>query len=410
MKFDPDGNIIWARKDSISVQPDPELQDQDSRSFCILPNNGFASAGIYGWNEGYVLLRNENGVKTNEFLFEDMNYKAMTLAHNDSGLILVGSNDGTILHKIDFDGNTIWEYNYFSYNSTSPVAIIQTNDGGYAVLSFSYIGSKSLLLKVDAEGSVQWVKEYQYLDYYTSPRTIIQTSDNGFLISNEADNPDIENSMGGFIVKTNSNGDSTWTKKFQIEYLGNLFSALEIGDEYILFGINNNCGNIVIAKLDSETKEEISYSELGDLGYTSSQQPFQQSDTGFIGFIKQHYRFVLFKSDENGIITNNEDINIVSDNIITNYPNPFSSISTNRNNGTNICFSITSNSNIELVIYNVKGQKIKTLVNNLYKAGEHTIFWNGKNNHNKPVTSGVYFACLRQNNKVVAVKKCMIIN
>jgi len=67
-----------------------------------------------------------------------------------------------------------------------------------------------------------------------------------------------------------------------------------------------------------------------------------------------------------------------------NYPNPF-------NPETNIKYYLKSDSFIELDIYNIKGQKIKTLDHGFKKNGEHLILWDGKDNNNKAVGSGVYF-------------------
>ncbi len=67
-----------------------------------------------------------------------------------------------------------------------------------------------------------------------------------------------------------------------------------------------------------------------------------------------------------------------------NHPNPF-------NPTTNIRFSTTKAGNISINIYNIKGEKIKTLVNGAYPIGEHNVVWNGKDNNGKTVSSGVYF-------------------
>ena len=67
-----------------------------------------------------------------------------------------------------------------------------------------------------------------------------------------------------------------------------------------------------------------------------------------------------------------------------NYPNPF-------NPDTNISFSLTEADKVEIIIYNSKGQKVRTLVDGNYSAGEHIVNWNGKTDEQKPAISGVYF-------------------
>jgi len=49
------------------------------------------------------------------------------------------------------------------------------------------------------------------------------------------------------------------------------------------------------------------------------------------------------------------------------------------------------NNYVSLEIYNMKGQKVKQLVSGQLSAGQHSIVWNGKDDNNKTVSSGIYF-------------------
>jgi hypothetical protein len=91
----------------------------------------------------------------------------------------------------------------------------------------------------------------------------------------------------------------------------------------------------------------------------------------------QRVNFELMNSDEN-------ELNLYHS-LQQNYPNPF-------NPTTTIKFSVaTDNQATELTIYNLKGQKVKTLVNDQLAAGLHSVTWNGKDSNNNNVASGVYF-------------------
>ncbi len=70
-------------------------------------------------------------------------------------------------------------------------------------------------------------------------------------------------------------------------------------------------------------------------------------------------------------------------NLLENYPNPF-------NSSTNICYSLTTSADIRLNIYNIKGERVLTLINQHQSAGKFEISWNGRNDNNIPVASGVY--------------------
>jgi hypothetical protein len=69
---------------------------------------------------------------------------------------------------------------------------------------------------------------------------------------------------------------------------------------------------------------------------------------------------------------------------LSNYPNPF-------NPTTTISLSIPEESNVELSIFNIKGQKIRTLRNDQYPKGNHSVIWDGKDSNDKRVGSGIYF-------------------
>jgi hypothetical protein len=67
-----------------------------------------------------------------------------------------------------------------------------------------------------------------------------------------------------------------------------------------------------------------------------------------------------------------------------NYPNPF-------NPTTKMTVAVPKAAMVEIVVYNILGQKVRTLVNEVKPAGYHTIEWNGKSDVGSIVPSGVYF-------------------
>jgi len=85
-----------------------------------------------------------------------------------------------------------------------------------------------------------------------------------------------------------------------------------------------------------------------------------------------------------------------------NYPNPF-------NPSTTIKFYIHSKTEVELTIYNIKGQKVKTIVNSELDEGNHSVIWNGDDESGKLVGSGVYFYKLSVNGKSKSVNKCLML-
>ena len=67
-----------------------------------------------------------------------------------------------------------------------------------------------------------------------------------------------------------------------------------------------------------------------------------------------------------------------------NYPNPF-------NPSTDIQYGLAEAGNVEIVIYNVLGQKVRTLVNGRKEAGNYVVRWHGRNDNGQSLPSGMYF-------------------
>jgi hypothetical protein len=67
-----------------------------------------------------------------------------------------------------------------------------------------------------------------------------------------------------------------------------------------------------------------------------------------------------------------------------NYPNPF-------NPQTTISFALAAEDHVKLEIYNVKGQKIKSLIDEVKPAGNYQLIWNGDDERGNKVSSGIYF-------------------
>ena len=84
-----------------------------------------------------------------------------------------------------------------------------------------------------------------------------------------------------------------------------------------------------------------------------------------------------------------------------NYPNPF-------NPETTISFEIPESGIVSLQIYNLKGQLIRTLINDFLPAGKQSLVWNGTDNENKPVASGVYLYKIKAGKNSTTAKMLLL--
>ncbi len=84
-----------------------------------------------------------------------------------------------------------------------------------------------------------------------------------------------------------------------------------------------------------------------------------------------------------------------------NYPNPF-------NPGTQISFDLPKTTKVSLAVYNVFGQKVRTLIDTNLPAGWYTVTWDGKDDKGIKVASGVYFCRLLAGDKVSTKKMTLV--
>ena len=80
--------------------------------------------------------------------------------------------------------------------------------------------------------------------------------------------------------------------------------------------------------------------------------------------------------------------NVLVTKLYPNNPNPF-------NPETNINYSLAKGGDVELNVYNLKGQRVRNLIKDNVEAGDHSIIWDGKNDKGADVSSGVYFYQLK---------------
>lgn len=69
--------------------------------------------------------------------------------------------------------------------------------------------------------------------------------------------------------------------------------------------------------------------------------------------------------------------------LLQNYPNPFTPETT-------IKYTLPKSTLVKLVIYDMLGREVKTLVNELQQQGVKSVVWDGKNNHGQPLPNGLY--------------------
>ncbi len=101
-------------------------------------------------------------------------------------------------------------------------------------------------------------------------------------------------------------------------------------------------------------------------------------------------------------VGSNEEVIQLNNINLYNYPNPF-------NPTTTIKFNLLESGKVKLIIYNIKGQKVKILMDCYTSPGDFELIWDGKDDNSFPVGSGIYFYQLNINGNSKAINKMILL-
>lgn len=122
-----------------------------------------------------------------------------------------------------------------------------------------------------------------------------------------------------------------------------------------------------------------------------------ESSSSNTASIQQNTVFPLAKDSVNS----SESISTVTSSSIKSFPNPF-------NPETNITFQLKDDSYVNMQIFNIRGQLVRSLVNNNIEAGQYTLKWDSKDDIGRDVPSGVYLCCIDAENFHKSIKLLLV--
>lgn len=174
-----------------------------------------------------------------------------------------------------FLGETDWAKNFGGSGDESAQAIINTNDGGFAILGFSNstdgdISDKTIavndywLIKLDAEGNLLWNKTYGG-SKDDRGQSLVQTSDGGYALTGYAmsDDGDGSNNEGfhdNWIVKVDASGIIEWEKSYGFSGHDHSYDILKTEDDGLFF---TGFLDITSARADGNIEKANSFTRHG---------------------------------------------------------------------------------------------------------------------------------------------------
>lgn len=214
-----------------------------------------------------------------------------------------------------------------------------------------------------------------------------------------------ENRTGGYLIDAENfaavNGDSDWSY---------YFSEIDVPE-------NTNYFDLVANNDPPSINESFAwFDNIGLIGWDGWQEKTASPD--FVINPNDHYylqiradelpadasvQFTHTAYEENPVQISNNIPVVTNAHLRSNYPNPF-------NPETKIEFSLDDQGGKTVLnVYNIKGQKVRSLINDYLPKGNHTTVWNGTNDEGKAVSSGVYFYHLKFNGEHINTKKCLLL-
>jgi hypothetical protein len=398
-------------------------------------------------DNGWLLKTNSVGDSLWSRTFGGSGFSCFWAVHqtDDGGYILAGYYDVSVedstdfwLLKTDANGDSLWSRHYGGHGADQCASAQVTSDGGYILagytMSFGSGDADVWLLKVSAEGDSLWSRTFggpaRDLCY-----KVRQTSDGGFILAGNTDSygagstdfwmiktnedgdslwsrtfgltgPDEchsiqQTSDGGYIlvgvgsssgirpwlVKTDANGDSLWSRTVPLRVYGVCHDVLQLTDGGYLLGgyyLNNTWSRfLAMQRTDSngDTLWTRHYTHAGS--YTAFWSVHQATDGGYVLAGYNFNNAVLWKLAPDPVSAEQRPVKVANEFALhPAFPNPF-------NATTRLSFSLPHTAPVSLKIYDVQGREVAVLVNETRDAGTHDIVVNGSS-----LSSGIYFARL----------------
>lgn len=216
MNIDTTGNIIWEKYlgETNKLEFASNISKINAGGYIIGGSYRAPGENYYNYDT-YIMRIDSNG---NEIwsqrvnptsLFED----GFSAFENTSGeFVILGSGNHTHIYNLSNSGGLNWST---LFQNLSCKQIMQTSDGGYALIgnTTNLVNNEILLIKTNAAGDSIWSKQYEE-EGNVLAYTFTLTPDNGFLIAAAYDSSIIDDDLRTNLIRTDSNGDTLWTRKY----------------------------------------------------------------------------------------------------------------------------------------------------------------------------------------------------
>ncbi len=435
IRYLPNGDVAWVQRyngpgnlddDAIAVAVDDSNYVYVTGNSKVSDTNWDYATIKYNPNGDTVWVRRYNG-PANSY---DM---AFALTVDDSGYVYVTGYSQGIGTGYDFttirytpQGDTVWvrRYNGPGNLDDYPSAIALDGSNNVYVCGYSYdavTDNDYTIIKYYSNGDTAWVRRYNgmYNSTDNAYAMVLDHLDNVYVTGSSYTGDD---NTGYATIKYNSEGDSLWVRIYEgpgngedgaraiavddsdnIYVTGRSYGGSETGDDYTTIKYYPNGDTAWVIRYNSPANNTDAASALA----VDDSCNVYVTGTSYNSLTYTDYTTIKYVKNPSGVGDEVESSEKPSEfSLSQNYPNPF-------NPTTTIKFKVQGSRfkgplHTTLRIYNLLGQKVRTLVDEPKWAGDYTVQWNGKNDQGEQLASGVYFYLLKVGENTLAKKMVLL--
>jgi len=396
LKLNPFGDTIWTK--AVDTVGTFTAVTPSGDGGCVIASTGrpisltkFDHSGTMIWHKRY----------------QSLGYWVYRIIRtSDSGYIGCGQSDAAgfpgYVFKIDSAGNLQWERLHPAGYSRFMGDITHSHTTGYVLTGTARVSQqdtpKVFIMNITDSGEVIWEKRYKIDNQGVAGRSINKLT-NGYVVGGQL-----------FIMRVNNAGDSLFARRYSTpssKYFGDMRAVndnryvMALSRDSIRFNgqawVIDSLGNIVHEKYFS-TIEEISFYRV---------LPLPNGDILFTGYDggsypAPYYNVYVARTDS---LLNVSPFGIkelgqgipAEFKLHQNYPNPF-------NSKTVINFELSKSIYTELIVYDMLGRHVETLVRQYLAAGKYAVAWEADR-----YSSGIYFYGISNGKDFLAIKKMVLI-
>jgi len=349
--------------------------DEDSLEFAVSSDTSAVIADVNGSTLTLTPEANWNGMANISAIVSDGDLSDTTsfvlsiTPVNDAPVFALtdttineGETIDIILLAVDFDDD---ELTYSGSSDTNAVIVSLIEDTLSVSLVDNWNGSSVITVVVTDESSTSDTADFILTvnPVNDSPEefsVIYPTVSDTF--STHADNDTLIQFTWG--KSSDIDSEINYTLTIELEFFGNVYTDIHEDISDTTIGISSHSLDPILEVVSQDEAVFIYYVHASDEEYTVS-------DTGEFVLSRE----ALGIDDDAGI----PEVFALH----RNYPNPFNPITTLR-------YDLSEKANVNIIIYDMLGRQVRTLINQTQDAGFKSVIWDATNDYGKPVSAGVY--------------------